>query len=406
MRAFALLLPLLCAPAQAGPKLKDMLPLKPVLSDEERLDFDTAAPSGVAYAGPAMVDYPVIPLQVFGLRYGADVVLVSRHPDWDMHEYARIDLPERSFWVAKDANRERVQTIVSDLPDLESWVPEVPIVRLPRPIHVDDRSEGEVIDIALAYTSSAGDPVTVHYRGKMARKPPARRNGATMGHSRNLGAVVLDLARFRHGGEAKVEIAGRRWPLERLLGFYPQKYLLEQAQGGIVITRFLTEPAPGGFRLVRPGDDRPWPTRSDERWTVSAPDPDGLVRASHDNGVTALSYLFRDGELVRAEVRQAGVPEPVFRLLLDPALPDLRRRFEGVATSRFALDIGGGRGHGTGLARAFWEGEHAVVEVIPTEHEDLATRPMRGVVRALGEGRVRVEMERVGGGAGGPPSEP
>lgn len=386
---------LLPCPVEAGPKLADMLPMGPLLTDAERAAYDAPVPSGAAYAGEATLPYPALPLQIFGLQYGVDIVLVSNHPDWDMHEYARIDLPGRpSVWVAKDASAERVQTIVSDLPDLLSWVPEAPITRLPRPLAVEDRSSGDRIDVRFAYTNSAGDPVRVSYRGKMARRPPGKRNGATMGHSRDLGAIVLDLRRFRHGGKARVEIGGERYRLERLLGFYPQKYLLSQVQGGVVIARFVQRPGEGGFTLLRPGDDQPWPTAAAERWTVSAPDADGVVLASHDNGITTLRYRFRDGELLSADALQAGVEAPVFRLALDRALPDLRRPFDGTVESRFVMDIGDQRAHGVGVIRARWEDGAAVVEIVPTAHADLATRPLESTVRLEEDGSVRVETVR------------
>ncbi len=381
--------------ALAGPRLADMLPMKPVLSEEARAAFDQPASSGVTYTSEPSLPFPALPLQVFGLQYAVDIVLVSTHPDWDMHEYARIDLPGReSVWVAKDASRERVQTIVSDLPDLMSWVPEVPITRYQRPLEVVDRSEGDHIDVSFAYTNSAGDPVRVSYRGKSSDHPPAKRNGATMGHSRNLGAIVLDLRRFRHGGKARVEIGGERYRLERLLGIYPQKYALSQVQGGVVITRFLATPSPEGFTLLRPGDDQPWPTRAEERWAVSPPDAQGLQTAIHDDGITTLTYTFRGGELLSAEVVQRGVEAPVFRLALDRALPDLRRRFEGVAEVRFAMDIGDQRGHGEGILRARWEGDVILVDILPTAHADLATRPLRSTLRPLPDGSLRVETVR------------
>lgn len=398
MRTLLALL-LLLRPAAAAPRLTEMLPLAPALSPAERAAFDAPAPSGAAYAGEPAVPFPVLPLQVFGLRYAVDIVLVSTHPGWDMHEYARIDLPgQPSVWVAKDADAGRVQTIVSDLPELRSWVPEVPITRLQRPLEVVDRSEGERIDVSFSYENSAGEPQRVHFRGRVATKAGARRNGATMGHSRVLGAFVLDLAAFRHGGRARVEIGGERWPLARLLGLWRQVYVLDQVQGGIVIARFRQSPAEGGFLLARPGDDAPWPTRAEERWRAAEPDAEGVVAVTREEGYTTLTYRFRDGELLGAEARQQGVPHPVFRLALDRALPDLRRPFTGTVESRFAMDVGDQRGHGAGLIRCSWQDGAAVVEIVPTAPADLSARPLRSLVRFHADGSATVETVRTGGG--------
>lgn len=382
----------LARPAAAGPKLTDMLPMGPVLDAAALAAFEHPAPSGARYTGPPRVPWPVLPLQVFGLHYSADVVLVSQSPDWDMHEYARVEVPGRTIWLAKDANTEKVQTIVSDLPDLDALAPEVPIERFQRPMTVVDRSQGDRVDISISYTNSKGEPVQMSYRGRMAAKPPSKRNGATMGHSANMAAVVLDLSRFKHGGRARIEIDGHRWRLDHLLGFYAQKYLLTQTQGGVVVTRFRATEAPDGFQITRPGDEAPWPTASDERWTVTA--EGGETRACSAGAVTSTCYRFRDGEWLGAEVRQAGRDIPVFGLRLSPALPDLRRPFEGVAESRFTFDVDGQAGHGTGWVRARWEGDHAVVALIPTAHADLATRPMEGTIRYV-DGAALVETHRV-----------
>ena len=56
----------------AGCGLSKMLPGPPVLSAAERATFDAVLPSGAAYTGPARVAAPVLPLQVWGLRYGLD----------------------------------------------------------------------------------------------------------------------------------------------------------------------------------------------------------------------------------------------------------------------------------------------------------------------------------------------
>lgn len=399
--AACLLLGLLTAPvSHAAPKLADMLPEGPVLDAAALAAFDAPAPSGVIYTGPPRVHFPVLPLQVFGLHYDVDIVLVSRHPDWDMHEYARVSTPSGPVWLAKDADTERVQTIVSDLPDLDALAPEVPIVRLVRPVRVRDRSVGDRVDVDLAYTNSKGQPVTVSYRGRMARRPPSARNGATMGHSANMAAVVLDLSRFKHGGRARIEIDGHRWRLDHLLGFYPQKYLLAQTQGGVVITRFREEATEDGFELTRPDPtDAPWPTHSNERWIVTEAGDE--QRATVDSGLTGLSYRFRDGEWLGAEVRQVGQEQPVFAMRLSPALPDLRRPFEGVATSRFSFDVHGQQGHGAGVVTARWDGDQVLVTLIPEAPRDLARRPMEGAVRFT-DGAVHVETHRSPGTGSSP----
>lgn len=378
-------------PFLAACGLSKMLPGPPALSPNERAAFEMRAPSGARYTGGPRVETPVIPLQVWGLRYGLDVVLVSTHPDWDMHEYARLDLPSGPLWLAKDADANGNQGIVADLPDIRSWIPEVPAPRVSGPLVVTDRSTADVADLRFVYTNPAGDPVDVTYRGRIPTKPSKPRNGNTMGHSRAAVAALLDLHLFRTGGDATVSIGGKAWPLKRLLGLVPLKILLAQTQGGFAIADFSQAASAGGFTLLRPGYEVPWPTEANEEWTVA----DGWAR--REGPVASLRYHFADGELDRAQVWQVGVDVPVTDVVFRPALPDLRRPFEGVVESAFAVDIAGQEGHGTGRVRCAWTGPDTVsVTMIPTAPRWFADRPMETTVRFLGE-TIVVKVERIGG---------
>jgi hypothetical protein len=383
-RAALLALPLLTA---CG--LSKMLPGPPVLSFAERAAIEATAPSGARYTGGPRVDAPVIPLQVWGLRYALDVVLVSTHPDWDMHEYARLDLPSGPLWLAKDADANGNQGIVADLPDIEAWLPEVPAPRVSGPLVVTDNSTADMADLRFVYTNPAGDPVEVSYRGRMPTKPSKPRNGNTMGHSRAAVAALLDLHLFRVGGQASVTIGGKKWPLKRMLGLVPLKILLAQTQGGFAIADFVVTPREGGFTLVRPGSGAPWPTQATEEWTVAK------GWAAREGPVNTLAYHFVDGELDRAQVLQVGVERPVTNVRFHPALPDLRRPFEGTVESTFAIDIAGQPGHGTGLVRCTWTGPDTVsVTMIPTAPRWFADRPMETTIRYV-EDRVLVKVERI-----------
>ena len=66
---------LLLPVAWAG--LRDLLPTDPVLEPAQRALFDHFVPSTAVYQGPPRVDFPVLPVQVFGVRYALDVVLVG-----------------------------------------------------------------------------------------------------------------------------------------------------------------------------------------------------------------------------------------------------------------------------------------------------------------------------------------
>jgi hypothetical protein len=355
-----------------GCGLRDLAPGPPVLSPAERAAFDAPVPARVTYTSEPRVAFPVLPVQVWGLRYALDIVLVSEHPDWVMHEYARVDLPDGPLWLAKDAGVDYEQTIVASVPDIRTWVPEVPVRRVEGPLDVVDAGDADTIDLTFRYTNPKGQPVEVHYGGPMPTKPSSPRNGNTMGHSAKTVAALLDLHLFRPGGDAEITIGGEPTGVKRLWGLYPMKFALAQTQGGLAVASYRQEPADGGFRLVRPAAGE-WPTEADERWIV-----DGDT-ASREGPVT-LRYRWRDGELVRAQAWQAGVDVPVTDVVFSPALPDVRRAWEGVVESRFAVDIAGQPGHGVGTVKAWWEGDTVIVETVPEAPHWFASRPMRGVI--------------------------
>jgi len=374
-----------------GCGLKQVLPGTAVLTSTEQDAFEQQLPADVQYTGEARAGTLFPPLQFFGLQYAVDVVLVSEHPDWEMHEYARLDTPDGSIWVAKDAAKGGAQTIVSDAPNLKQWLPEIPIPRIQSPITVVDESKDERIDLQLSYTNAAGEPVKVWTQGSMPSRPPAKRNGNTMGHSRSIVAAVLDLERFGSNVRAGIQIGDEKARLKRLLGLMPFKFLLRQTQGGVAITSFRVAPAAGGFTLTRPASpDEAWPTHAEEAWQQ-----DGET-IHYDNGVCRFKTHFNNGEAHHSQVMQAGVEHPIFQMWFSPALPDLRRPFTGTAESQFRMDIGDQSAHGTGRIHVKWiDADTVQLLLTPTEPDWLTDRPMKTLIRYDPDGSIRVHTVRI-----------
>ncbi len=379
--------------------VKRLLPEGPALSEKEQAAFaEAAVPSRVRYTTGPQVEYPVLPVQLWGLHYAIDIVLVSDHPDWTMHEYARIDVPGRSLWIAKDADADGDQNVVAELDDIESWLPEIPVPRTAAPVVVQDHSDDARVDLRMTTQTPKGQAVELSYRGARPQKPPGKRNGSTMEHSRQAVAAVLDLAGQQHGGEVELLIGGQERRIEKVLGIYSMKFVLDQVQAGFAVASFEQRPAEQGFALERPAPGVDWPTRSLEQWSddgrwVAREDP--IVTLRYDLPVTQAVNGGEVRELARGEVLQAEHDEPILRLRLDRALPDLRRRFEGKATSTFVLDVNGQAAHGTGTIESWWTREGPVVEMRPSAPWWLAERPMRTTVRYTDEGGAVVSIERI-----------
>lgn len=373
--------------------VREYLPEGPALGARDLAAFAVPAPSGVAYGGPPRVDFPVLPLQVWGAHYDLDLVLESTHPGYDMHEYARVTGPDGPIWLAKDARSDtRTQSIVAGVPGLHGWLPELPIERKAWPVAVTDRSTADLLDLELRYENLDGEPVVVTYAGRPPTDAQGKRNGNTMGHSASLALAVLDIPYRTFARRASIAIGGVDYPIRKLLGLVPLRVALVQTQGGFAIGRLHGAADPAGFAVRYDLATGP----VDTTWSVER-SPGALVaRQVHPFRTLTYRWLDRDGalELAAMEVHQHGRDLPIVAVRLQPALPDVRRWFEGRVVSRFTVDLNDQPGHATGRVEARWDGDQVVVDLLPDAPEWAADRPMRSTL-SYGEG-VDVAIERVG----------
>lgn len=394
--------------------LEKMLPEGPVLTSWQRTRaFPGDAPSGVTYTSGPKAGFPVLPVQIFGATYDVDLVLVSTHPDWNMHEYAMLRTPDGPLWLAKDAREAtKSQSIVADLPDLDRWMPEIPLKRKQWPVKVVDNSTAKGLDVTISYQNMDGEDVTAHYEGRGPGTKQSKRNGSTFGHSANQVMVALDVSYRDFGKKASIEIGGKNWKLRRILGLVPFDMVLEQTQGGIAITDLVL--SAGGVWEEEPTerdvvgavpaeasdaggvDDQGVPMRGftgtyamvdgenvPTRWHVEQ--GDRYVDAYQYGALRTLHYRFRrvdddTWELWWAEARQWGQPVPATHIEFHPSLPDLRRPFTGHFEGRFVIDIDGQQSHAIGDVDAWWEDGEAHLKVLPTAPWFVADRPMETTV--------------------------
>ena len=374
--------------------LRDLIPEGPVLDYAERLAaFPGERPSGVCYHGEPLWDRPVVPLQVFGVHYDLDLVLRSKHPSWDMHEYARIPAPGEPggvLWLAKDARAGVLtQSIVADLPDIDAWIPEVGVERRAGPVEVTDRSTAEDLDLTIRYTNLDGDPTEVTYQGPIPTKAERDRNSSTMGHSADQVAAVLDLSHRAFARRASITIGGVEQPLVRVLGLVPMKLVLAQTQGGFSAGAWSARADGDGVRTSRPNG-------VEELWAVT--EGPGYVELTQRAPIRAVTYRFlrtRDDalELTSAWVRQFGVAADTVYVQFDPAIPDVRRAWDEVATGRFVIDVNGQPSHGVGAYEARWDGDAVALRLLPEAPRWLVDRPMEARVKVTAEG-ASVEVKR------------
>lgn len=217
--------------------------------------FSEDRPSTVQYTGYAMVGAPVIPVMAFGAAFDLDLVVKTKSDDWDMHEWARISTPDGPLWLALDSRTGSLdQVVIADIPDIDTWMPEVPVERVSSPLSVVDRSTNDELDITISYTNPNGEEVEVEILGDPPHRTQEDRNGNTLGHSANSALAVLDIPHRESLFKASVKYNGRPVKMQKIAGLVPFQFAMEQVQGGLATGRYFATPGE-----VRPLESD-WPT--------------------------------------------------------------------------------------------------------------------------------------------------
>jgi hypothetical protein len=218
----------------------------PVITGWERTqafsgyNISTAAESG-AYTGQAVVAAPVLPFMAFGAAYDLDIVLVSKHPNWDMHEFVRMSTAQGPLWVALESRAGTLdQYITADLPDIDAWMPEIPMERKATPFTIQDRSTDEQIDVEITYENVDNQIVNVVFQGDPPYREQRKRNGHAMGHARNQAIAVVDIPHRESAFKAKISFDDKNEKIIKIGGIVPFQLAMEQAQGGLAIASFYT----------------------------------------------------------------------------------------------------------------------------------------------------------------------
>ncbi len=377
--------------------LKKLLPEGPVMSPWARtLGWPGDEPSRALYepAPATKLPMPPLPVMAFGVSYDLDLVIVSTHPTWNMHEYAMLRTPQGQVWLSKDARESTLtQTIVADIDDIDGWMPEIPVQRLRGPVEVRDRSTPHRLDLDLSTVNFDGERVEVHYEGPPPNRAERKRNGSTMGHSRADLMAVLDLSHKAFARRASIAYAGQARPISRILGLVPFSMALVQTQGGLVTGRFDQGPTADGFTTTHKRHGAPDATR---HWAVER--LPGAIEATQRDTLRTLRARFIEPspdtlELSSFTVHQWDRAAPTFHLALSPALPDLRRPFEGAAISRYVVDVGGQQNHAIGQLVARWTPQGPQVALEPTSPWWTADRPMISRI-TLHDDLASVHIER------------
>ena len=374
----------------------------PVLDAAAWQALQAASPSGAAYTDPPRGGGPALPLIAFGVAYELDLVLVSDHPAWNMHELARLRVPpslspDGVVWLAKDAREDTLeQSIAADLPAdvLRDVLPEVPVAR--RSGLVVEQGDAAEIDVVARYANALGQPMELRFRGRLP-KPQRARNGPTLGHSATSLLAVLDVAAARFGSWASVSIDGEERPLRKAAGLLPLRVALAQSQAGLAVGAWTPRPAEGGPRVEiqrRPAADGGGGQRAWRSEPV-----DGGVELVEADALRTFRYRFARRadslELARVTVEQYARDEPVLDLVFEPTLPDLRRPFDGAVRVRYGIAVNGQPGLAMGIVTAYSDPQGACWTLTPEAPCWTTDRPLEGRLTFDDSGVVHGEVRRL-----------
>ncbi|MCB9688801.1 MAG: hypothetical protein H6735_27420 [Alphaproteobacteria bacterium] len=258
-------------------------PTGPVIGDYERaFQFPVNRPhEGLSYTGRApATEAPVLPFMVFGAAFDLDFVVMPRNGDFDMLEYARIAAPKGPMWLALETSADSGdQTILANVDDIDTFMPELPLRRQSVNLQVDDRCTEFTVDVSLSYTSSNGERVEAEMVGDPPLRTQSKRNGKTFDHSQNQLMAVLDIPASHSLFKANVQADGKGVGFRKIGGIVPGQFVLNQVQGGIASGRYVlasTEPAAGGASFGEVVLHTPDAAPSEAE--AAKPAPDMLVR--------------------------------------------------------------------------------------------------------------------------------
>lgn len=362
--------------------LGDYLPEGPVLSARDMQEFASPSASEPALFG----DTPVLPLQIFGVRYERDLVLETNHPQVTMLEVASLEIPgQEEIWIAKIADEEGTQSLVSHREEILSWMPEVDAPRSHQPtsFSVSEEASGR-LEVNLLLPS--GEALEAVAKLKPLKRP-RRTNSSTFNHSQHIALAILEVSGKRIGLQASLAISGKPQSFRRVFGLIPVKALLEQTQGGVVTADIEVSRSGDSLELLRP-----------ESWSVPGLQICAIARQEVvcPGSLGSTHYRFiRDGFSAAEVIGPRG--ERRFMLQLDEPLPPITPDLEGEHRRKFAVNIGGiqGAGHGVLVLRGASDGESIHLGLYPEAPRWFAARPMESLIDFHPDGGYRLQTHRI-----------
>jgi len=238
---------------------------------------------------------------------------------------------------------------------------------------VEVRTERQV-QVRARFVLPNGESVDALMTSKSEGKPPPKRNGNAMNHSQGSVLAVLDLEEF-NWAQAQVKVDGATAGVRQLAPFLPFAWRLEQAAGGLSVGGlWMSEGDAPGLLAERA------PNEQELRYEASRSGDRLHLRQGDALLETTWTFEQPGGSEAPMELRQVEVMHgeiSVFRLVLNPALPDLRYLPEAPFEAKIVAGSNGLRGYMNGTLRLGGKGGDVLVDVLPEAPAWACERPVR-----------------------------
>ena len=372
-----------------------LLPAGPVVDDED-VYLGPLQPSGVDYSDLKRVrEAPVLPFLPWGLDFAEEMLFeFARHPVYGMVEVTRVRARDgRTEWFALVSERSGVQHVVVGTAEAARLARSFPAPVWEGDLEVVEVRTDRHVQVRARFLLPNGEAVDALMTSKSEGKAPPKRNGNAMNHSQGAVLAVLDLEEF-NWAQAQVTVDGAPAGVRQLAPFLPFAWRLEQAAGGLSVgdLSMAEGGAPGLLAERAPHDQELHYEASRSGHRLLLRQQDALLE-------TRWTFEQPGGSDAPMELRQVEVLHgdiSVFRLVLNPALPDLRYLPEAPFEAKVVAGSNGLRGYMNGTVRLGSEGGDVLVDVLPAAPAWACERPVRNrlnYVSSLAEsGRVGVRL--------------
>jgi hypothetical protein len=387
-----------------------LMPSGPVVDAEDTF-LGPMKSSGVDYSGQERLrSAPVLPFIPWGLDFPEEMLFeFASHPTYGMVEITEVEARDgRREWFALVSERSGVQHVVVGSREAAKLARAFPAPVWEGALEVVSVRSDTQLQYRARFTLPNGEGVDALITAKGKGSALPKRNGNAMNHSQDAVLAVLDLEEF-NWASAVVKVDGKSAPIRQLAPFVPFAWRLEQAAGGLGsgalwmaagTQELQAEREPSGEQLEfvsEQAGNQVIVTQSDAlletRWTFE------------NGGVSEGPLELRELEIIHGEVS-------VFRMRMNPALPDLRYGPQLGFEAKVVAGSNGREGYMTGTLRTHLDKEaRLVIDVLPESPAWACERPVRNRLsyiqsRAdLGGGtgvrlESRVEPTLAAGGAG------